>query len=491
MIPRGATFVAFGLTAVLLAAAPTAAQGRNASFIDPSAMPGKDGKNTAMMASTVAADPPQTDAGETLVNVARRVTVFFFNGARNAVQLKQLTINADGNVRSKVLADDCRSLRTLPPLDRCSIAMEVVPTSPGPWSVEVLLNHSGPGRIARGEILGTTLGKTDGRAEGLTVSKKIAAALEFGDVRVGVESVARTMLIENDSSDPLDIDSIDLVDNGDSSLRLRDSGCQRGDSLRSGESCPITIMWTPRRRGSIATDLIVHHSGNLGFVVVPIRGKAVVDEEGTDGGSGSASRTDSGSSGASLVPKGGGEMQARVAGAILAPPSAPAPPSVSDIVKSLPKIKDHRLSRNKSAGDATPGPALSLIGTVNNRAILGSVDGQTYVIGLGETAVINDEVVALLQLDPTRAVVNISGARRVLALRQAPTIRKSSTALGGASSSPSASSTSEPLGTVSAPEASSISAPPVTAPPSMAAPETSLPPPPAAPTLNGLPPGSG
>ncbi len=196
---RPALFLPLFIACMLFAAAPAMAQSRNAAFLDPASSAGAGGAGAKGGGpNTVVADPAQTDAGETLVNVARRVTVFFYNGFRSVVQLNELTINADGNVRSKVLSDDCKAIKALPPQARCSVVMEIVPGSPGPWSVELLLNHSGQGRIARAELVGTTLGKTDEKSEGLAVSKKIAAPIDFGAVHAGEESAARTMLIEND-----------------------------------------------------------------------------------------------------------------------------------------------------------------------------------------------------------------------------------------------------------------------------------------------------
>src|SRR5262249_39458191 len=145
-------------------------------------------------------------------------------------------------------------------------------------------------------------GKTDEKAQGLAISKKIASPLDFGNVRVSEESVARTMLIENDSTEPLKISSIDLITRDDQGLRLRPVGCEEGDELKPGESCPLTVMWEPEYRGNIATDLIVRHSGGLGFVVVPIRGVATADEGKEGKGGGSAAPRSKGSFG-SLAPK--------------------------------------------------------------------------------------------------------------------------------------------------------------------------------------------
>jgi hypothetical protein len=452
MIRLALLLVIFLLTVV----SPAWAQ-RNASFLDPaSGAPAKSDKGPMASARSLVADPSQTDAGETLVNVARRVTVFFFNGFGMPVHLTQLTLNADGNVRSKVLTDDCRVIQTLPPQDRCSIVMEIVPSSPGPWSVELLMNHSGQGRIARAEVTGTTLGKTDEKAQGLAISKKIAAALDFGQVRANEESVARTMLIENDSTEPLKIASIDLIARDDQGLNLRPVGCEEGDELQPGESCPLTVMWEPEYRGNIATDLIVRHSGGLGFVVVPIRGIAI------DDGKGSAVAGRPKGSFGSLAPKNRGDSVSSLPGSFLPPiPGGIEPLPVGDITKPAPATKAERSAPPPAREEPLLAPAapmaIALIGTVNGRAILGDASNQTYVVSLGETTMIEDQVVELLQLESTRAVLSIGGVRKELFLRRAPAVVKrsastegSSSRLGGASAS-SGAAPEEPLPTVEAP----------------------------------------
>ncbi len=403
---------------------PACAQSRNASFVNPGAVSQKAIDNKSSQANTLVADPASVDAGETLVNIARRVTVFFYNGFRSPIQINDLTLNADGNVRSRVLSDDCKVVKNLPVQDKCSVALEITPSSPGPWSVELLLNHSGSGRIARAEINGTTLGKADQKSEGLAISKKIAATLDFGTVAANEETAARTMLIENDSPMPLAISSIDLIASQQDGLSIRHNGCKEGDELKPGESCPITVLWEPTYRGKVATDLIVRHSGNLGFVVVPIRGDGSVEAdkgEEVDPRTGKTTRT---SNTASMMPRGSMDAsQSRTSmpaldvlplpGGLLKSGSRKAPPDIQKMAG---------VTRDGSETAEVDIPKMNLIGTVGRRAILGDAQEQTYMVNLGEKVSIAGQDVELLQLDPTRAVVMVSGKRIFLSLRNMQTI---------------------------------------------------------------------
>lgn len=423
---------------LLCVALPASAQTRNASFVNPNSVTQKsaDGKNGSL-ANTVVADPASIDAGETLVNVARRITVFFYNGFRNPVQINDLTLNADGNVRSKVVTDDCKAIKTLPVQDKCSVALEITPSSPGPWSVELLLNHSGTGRITRAEVNGTTLGKADEKSEGLAISKKIAAPLDFGTVMVNEEKAARTMLIENDSTVSLLISSIDLIASEGEGLTVRKMGCKEGEELKPGESCPITVMWEPMVRGNVATDLIVRHSGNLGFVVVPIRGSGSAGTDSKDDVADKSGKSKSHSNSASMVPRSSGEpLQIRSAQPSL--DSLPLPSRSDDGDATIAPLKSSAVSPQRKPpstkdiakaeeGPVTEAPEIMLIGTVGGRAILSDAQDQTYMVGLGEKVSVGGEDIELLQLDPTRAVVMAAGHRMNLTLRNKQTISPKST----------------------------------------------------------------
>lgn len=407
------------------------AQARVASFTNPAtaarASSGEGGK-TGQVPTSVVADPDTIDAGETLVNVSRRLTVFFYNGYRSPVQIGDVAISSDGNVRSKIVANDCATLKVLPVADRCSIAVEVVPNSPGPWTVELLVNHNGQGRIARAELMGTTLGKTGEKTEGLAISKKIAPPLDFGSVLAGEEHSTRTMLIENDSNNQLVISKIDLISQQGDGLKLRESGCKEGDQLKPGESCPITVMWEPSQKENLATDLIVRHNGDLGFVVVPIRGaaKVVEAEKDKDGKS-----TDDGVRSRNSAPSVVTSSQ------VIAPTSVL--PALNQLAQSLPQIQSEALDKKGSALPAKPAlppgatVELNLIGTVGGRAILGGASAQTAIVGLGETVPFEGNNIELLQLESNRAVVNVNGVRREFGLRRAASYMQSANSSSGSS----------------------------------------------------------
>ena len=452
MMPRLLLLPLFA-AALVLSATPAHAQ-RNASFVNPASAPSaKAGDKNTNQPQTLVAEPATVDAGETLVNIARHATVFFSNNFRSPITVNSLTVNADGHVRTRIVSDDCKDIKQLPVNDRCAIGIEVTPASPGPWTVELLVNHSGQGRIARAEIIGTTLGKADEKSEGLAISKKIAPPLDFGELKATKEASVRTMLIENDSNQELVIDKIDLISATADGLSLREKGCKEDDHLKPGESCPISVIWEPVTGGNLATDLIVRHNGNLGFVIVPIRGKSALPEGAKE--TDVASRGKSGREGASTgsVPTATSADMAVAqalpplqAGSLL-PGRATAPPPAPANVSSDGKTSTASAPEKASATAAPVAAAqLSLIGTVGGRAILGGASGETMMIGLGETISLDGLEVALLQLEPNRAVVTLNGTRRELGLRNQNSymLRNSATSSTGGTVSGDSSSPSMP-----------------------------------------------
>src|SRR6202012_1782228 len=97
--------------------------------------------------------------------------------------------------------------------------------------------------------------------------------VDFGDVGVGDGKVVRSTLMVNNSPEPITLYAIDVIE-ADNGLQKLDQGCAVDMELASGASCPVTLLWTPKTNGPVSTDLIIRHSGKMGFAVIPVRGVA-------------------------------------------------------------------------------------------------------------------------------------------------------------------------------------------------------------------------
>lgn len=390
--------IATGILALLLSlGTPYAAQARDAAFLDPGANTINGGNDNA-----IRVEPKNDiDIGETAPNVARRNTIFLVNQTNVPVQIQKITVNSDSNVKAEITSDDCSKLGTLASLSRCDLEFALTPdTSGGPWSVEVLVTHNGAGRITRIHFNGKTSGAggQEKKEMGLAVSAREVKSVDFGEVGVGEGKVVRSTLMVNDSPDPITLYSIDVIE-AENGLSRLDQGCAVDMELKPGESCPVTMVWNPTSNGQISTDLIIRHSGRVGFAVIPLRGKAHGAPENTQA-------TDLTTRGNSHGSRNGG---------IVPPPSAQdlskisIPPVSAAVV--LPSGAD---SSRKAPVRAAPTPeevadSIHLIGTVGDRAVIVKPDGSTTVAKTGDTITMDDTKAKVVAITAKTLTLSING----------------------------------------------------------------------------------
>lgn len=389
-----------GLLVLIAGLMPLAAQGRDAAFLDPGASTINGGNDNAIRVEPKS----DIDIGETVPNVARRSTIFLVNQTNVPVQIQKITVNSDSNVKAEITSDDCSKLGTLSSLSRCDIEFALTPdTSGGPWSVEVLVTHNGAGRITRIHFNGKTsgAGSQDKKEMGLAVSGKEIKSVDFGDVGIGEGKVVRSTLMVNDSPDPITLYSIDVIEAENGLTRL-DQGCTVDMELKPGESCPVTMVWSPTSNGQISTDLIIRHSGRVGFAVVPLRGKA---HGGTDSGATEATprsgRSSRSSSGSSIAP----------------------PPSAQDLSRAnlnIPPVAATTLgpgapdNGHKAPVAAAPASGdnvddIHLIGTVGDRAVVVKPEGGTVVVKVGDTITMDNLKAKVVTIAAKTLTLSING----------------------------------------------------------------------------------
>jgi len=367
------------------------AMARDAAFMQPGSSKAGDDDEA------VKVEPKsEVEVGDTSIHMTRRTTLFFVNESNAPVQVEKMVVNSDTNVEATISNDDCSKQGSIAPQSRCSVEVSVTPSASGAWTVEALMTHNGAGRIARAKLTGkTTGGGVDEKKEsGLAISPpKDATNVDFGDIEVNGKA-ARSALMVNDSPDPISLYSIDVIE-ADNDLKVMDSGCTVDMELKPGESCPVTIVWTPTEQSQVSTDLIIRHSGRKGFAVVPIRGKTK--------GFGTA---DAGATPAKpesiLTP-------------IMSKGSAPLPPSADELdgqMSRIPALPSSALGA-KPAGDHV----LHLIGTVGNRALLLLPDGSTKVADLDDEIPLDgDSTAKVVSVDAKSVKISVDGKEKTLKL---------------------------------------------------------------------------
>ncbi|MDD3183229.1 MAG: hypothetical protein PHD48_10570 [Alphaproteobacteria bacterium] len=407
---------------------------RDAAFLDP----GASSSPAARSADSIFVEPKsETDVGDTPPSTSRRATFFFVNQTNLPITVENITANGDSNVRAEIVSDDCTKGRQITAGSRCSVAVEVTPIGTGSWAAELLMTHNAAGRIARARIIGrTTKGPVEKQDMGLSLNTKDVKPVDFGDVIMGGGKAVRTALMVNDSSDEISLLSIEVIaaENG---LQRLDQGCAPDIDLKPGESCPITLVWKPETKNNVSTDLIIRHSGRLGFVVIPIRGvaKEIVEKDG--GGRASASSATTSSLKTGLADDKSGKLQ---------------PPSVADLAqlldaKNIPPLSAQDIpelalgSRGGDAASSSPTVSLDnyrLIGTVGNRAVIYKTDGSTIIVGLGEAIdTFGDKSVQLVNISPRSVEIFFDGKKKALKLEAVASLAEKARAARKSASSSS------------------------------------------------------
>ncbi|HBM91288.1 MAG TPA: hypothetical protein DD400_05390 [Rhodospirillaceae bacterium] len=374
---------------------PSVTIARDASFLSPS------GGGKAVGEAITVEPKGDINLGETAIKIGRRTTVFFVNNSPNPVKLINITASGDDNVRADIVLDDCTKQGTIAAGNRCSVSVETTPLAPGAWTAEVMLTHKGSGRLARAKLIGKTGGSVskEQKEAGLELSSKNIVPVDFGEVEVGIDRAVRTALMVNDSNEIIKILSIEVIAPENGLLRL-DQGCLPEEELKSGASCPVTLVWTPEIKGIVSTDLIIRHSGKRGFAVIPIRGKAILGPQSKAMAyvSSSGKQTSSGSShGIPLSPT-TKELEGMIAsGEVSALSEGALSSSVYDKVVNDPLENLH------------------LIGTVGNRAVL-YFNGSTFVVELSREFKLGDGKARLMDITAKEAEVSFEDRDKLLLL---------------------------------------------------------------------------
>ena len=384
---------------------------RDAAFMAPSAAAASSQQDQA-----VTIEPKsEVDVGETPINVGRRATFFFVNQSGATVEIVSITANGDSNVRAEIVGDDCSKQKKIEPTSRCAVTVETTPTGSGSWTAEVLMTHASAGRIARARVTGKTNsgGSSDKKESGLSLSTKDIKPVDFGDVELGGGKAVRTALMINDSNEPLTILSVEVIapENG---LQKLEQGCASDMDLKIGESCPVTLIWSPDARGAISTDLIIRHSGRLGFAVIPIRGmaKEALNKNGDSTfakGKNDGKLSDMAPSGKPGMSPTASEMERMIADKM---------PPISGEALSPPSGRESGHGANVENGSSE---SFRLIGTVGNRAVLFKPDGTTTIVAAGDEILLdNGKTVKVINVLSRQAEILIGDKKKVLRLESAP-----------------------------------------------------------------------
>lgn len=400
MLRFGFRHLAFAV--VVFACAAGVAAARDAAFLDPGSASGGQAEEALKVEPKA-----EIDVGETALNMTKRSSVFFSNQSGTAVRVEKVTVNGDANVTGEISANDCLKQGSIEPGSRCSVEVSVTPSSPGSWNVDVLMTHNGAGRITRAKLTGKTGGSsvTETKGSGLALSAKEAKPVDFGDVTIGSGKVVRSALMVNDSAEAITLYSIDVIE-ADNGLQRLEQGCAVDMELPPGASCPVTLLWMPKNNGPVSTDLIIRHSGKMGFAVVPVRGMAKGGADAVRGDGRQATGESGGSSSRKDV--------------------VPLPPSASDLEQAMAgrvaPVSSAALGGDSSSSGSGGDGRLHLIGTIGERALILKPDGQTEIAAMGGEFEVGGKTAKVVAIGPRSAALVVDGVRRELKLEAASSL---------------------------------------------------------------------
>lgn len=193
------------------------------------------------------------------------------NTTSQLIDINAIYIEAAENAGYRIKTD-CSQLE---PGQACMVILTWSPILPGQASGVLVIEHSGPTRMASVTLDGEFDPETSDEAEtfpeaipgkGLLVSSQ--SEVEFGTIAT---TSAITVSLVNIGDAPLTLENIRLA-NSDSGLSVSKNGCREGAILEPVQACPLTLTWSPVREGAILDDVQIAHTGARGILVLPVRG---------------------------------------------------------------------------------------------------------------------------------------------------------------------------------------------------------------------------
>ena len=167
---------------------------------------------------------------------------------------------------------------TLEQGEACIASVTWAPLIEGPASGFLVVEHSGPGKLANVALSGNYSASKPVEAsvfpsaipgKGLLISD--ITEFNFGSGVDALSALTATLVNIGDSS--LRINDISLA-GAENGISLSSKGCADNTVLEPTEACALTLRWSPTREGDLIDNVQIRHSGARGVFVMPIKGSA-------------------------------------------------------------------------------------------------------------------------------------------------------------------------------------------------------------------------
>lgn len=244
----------------LLAALPVAASAQPA-FHSPA-----DATQDPVKAAALTAVEPIVDTGLLTPGTEHTAIVQFKNDSGLAIAFRDIALFPSSTVSATVISDRC-SREPLTAGAQCAVVIALKGLRSGAFRIEVLARHAGASRLVTATVTGSVNPVLDASPSSREI-KITPPALDLGKLEAS-RPVLRSVILANSTSRHIDVTDL-YVDAPEASGLSLQSECR---TLRAGEACIATIVWSPTTPGPASGTLVVKHSGATGTATAPLSGE--------------------------------------------------------------------------------------------------------------------------------------------------------------------------------------------------------------------------
>ncbi len=210
---------------------------------------------------------PEVDGGEIAVGGTAQVVVLFRNTSAQPIKIGAINLYPSSTVTATVAMNDCAK-ELLNPGAECPIALTVSAFQTGPWRIEMLVRHSARAKIVTATVRGTVSAGKDGEETAKSDIQPIPDKVDFGTLNMG-KPLVRSIMLRNITSNSIAIKDVTLQSSANSEYNL-ETNCEK---LATGQSCLISLTWSPQQKGPSEGFIVIQHDGPTGVTSIPVSAK--------------------------------------------------------------------------------------------------------------------------------------------------------------------------------------------------------------------------
>lgn len=255
------------LMVVGLCALPLYANSVHATAFDDPGTRTATGSSTTSSGIGLEPTKPEVDGGEIAVGGTAQVVVLFRNTSAQPIKIGAINLYPSSTVTAAVAMNDCAK-EPLNPGAECPIALTVSAFQTGPWRIEMLVRHSARAKIVTATVRGTVSAGKNGEETAKSDIQPIPDKIDFGTLNMG-KPLVRSIMLRNITSSTITIKDVTLQSSANSEYNL-ETNCEK---LATGQSCLISLTWSPQQKGPSEGFIVIQHDGPTGVTSIPVNAK--------------------------------------------------------------------------------------------------------------------------------------------------------------------------------------------------------------------------